>query len=46
MKNKKEKKPKYVDDGHTVYNMDIEGFKWHDRKKNKKANCINILIML
>lgn len=42
MKNKKEKKPKYVDDGHTVYNMDIEGFKWHDRKKNKKADNLKI----
>ena len=39
MKEKKEKtkkkKVKYVDDGHTIYNMDIEGFKWHDRKAKK-----------
>ena len=35
MKNKK-KKDKYIDDGHTIYNMDVEGFKWHDNKiKNK-----------
>lgn len=32
----KKKKKKYVDDGHTIYNMDVSGFKWHDRKvKNK-----------
>ena len=31
MKNKK-KKVEYIDDGHTIYNMDVEGFKWHDNK--------------
>lgn len=35
MKKEKSKKPEYVDDGHTVYNMDIDGFRWHDRKKAK-----------
>ena len=37
----KKKKQKYVDDGHTIYNMDIEGFKWHDKKK-KKENDVNL----
>lgn len=37
MKNKK-KKDEYIDDGHTIYNMDVEGFKWHDNKvKNKNS---------
>lgn len=37
MKDKK-KKDEYIDDGHTIYNMDIEGFKWHDNKiKNKDS---------
>ena len=33
----KKNKEKYVDDGHTIYNMDVDGFKWHDRnvKKNQ-----------
>lgn len=31
MKNKK-KKVEYIDDGHTIYNMDVEGLKWHDNK--------------
>lgn len=35
---KKEKKEKYIDDGHTIYNMDIEGFKWHDRKVKNGQN--------
>ncbi len=31
-------KKKYVDDGHTIYNMDVDGFKWHDKKiKNKEG---------
>ena len=30
---KKNKKEEYIDDGHTIYNMDVEGFKWHDKKK-------------
>ncbi len=39
---KKEKKKKYVDDGHTIYNMDIDGFKWHDRKlKNENKIGLN-----
>lgn len=33
---KKSKKKDFVDDGRTVYDMDVEGFKWHDRKKQKK----------
>ena len=37
----KKKKQKYVDDGHTIYNMDIEGFKWHDKKK-KKENDVKL----
>lgn len=36
MANKKKKKEKFVDDGRTVYDMDIEGFSWHDRKAKKK----------
>ena len=37
MKNKR-KKDEYIDDGHTIYSMDIEGFKWHDSKiKNKDS---------
>ncbi|MGM9969594.1 MAG: hypothetical protein ACI35S_04260 [Anaeroplasma sp.] len=38
MKKSKKRKEKYIDDGHTIYNMDIEGFKWHDqniKKQNK-----------
>ncbi len=35
------KKQKYVDDGHTIYNMDIEGFKWHD-KKQKQSGQLNL----
>lgn len=38
---KKNKKDEYVDDGHTIYNMDIEGFKWHD-KKVKNQNGLNL----
>ena len=34
---KKKNKKEYYDDGHTIYNMDVEGFKWHD-KKVKQAN--------
>ncbi len=34
---KKKKKTKYIDDGHTIYNMDVEGFKWHDKKKGKDS---------
>lgn len=34
MKNK-EKKPKYVDDGHTIYSMDVDA-KWN-KSKNKKT---------
>ncbi len=33
---KEKKKRKYVDDGHTIYNMDVDGFKWHDKKKKNK----------
>lgn len=32
----KKKKDEYVDDGHTIYNMDIDGFRWHDRKVKKE----------
>ena len=35
---KKEKKEKYIDDGHTIYNMDVEGFKWHDRRVKNGQN--------
>lgn len=35
-KNKKE----YIDDGHTIYNMDVEGFKWHDKKVKDKKNIV------
>lgn len=38
-KNKK-KKEKFVDDGRTVYDMDVEGFSWHDRKAKKKNNLV------
>ena len=38
---KKKKKDEYIDDGHTVYNMDIEGFRWHDRKA-RNANKTEI----
>lgn len=37
----KKKKDEYIDDGHTVYNMDIEGFRWHDRKA-RNANKTEI----
>ncbi len=33
---KEKKKRKYVDDGHTIYNMDVDGLKWHDKKKKNK----------
>ena len=32
---KKEKKEKFIDDGRTIFNMDIDGFKWHDKKKKE-----------
>lgn len=38
MSKNKKKKEKYVDDGHTIYNMDIDGFKWHDRNVKKNLN--------
>lgn len=31
---KANKKPKYIDDGHTIYNMDVDGMP-HRRAKNK-----------
>lgn len=34
----KKKKSKYIDDGHTIYNMDVEGFKWHDKKVKNESN--------
>ena len=34
----KKEKEKYVDDGHTIYNMDVEGFKWHEKKVKNKQN--------
>lgn len=34
----KEKKEKYVDDGHTIYNMDVEGFPWHEKNKRQYAS--------
>lgn len=36
----KKEKQKYIDDGHTIYNMDVDGFKWHDKKvsKDKQIN--------
>lgn len=40
---RKNKKPKteYVDDGRTVYDMNVEGFRWHDRKK-KSADGVDL----
>lgn len=37
-KTKKEKKNKiiYIDDGRTIVDMDIEGYRWHGRSKRKK----------
>lgn len=35
MNNKKEK---YVDDGHTIYNMDVEGMRGHRKKVENKNN--------
>lgn len=35
MKEKK-KKEKFVDDGRTIYNMDVEGFRWHEKNKAKQ----------
>ncbi len=32
----KKRKEKYVDDGHTIYNMNIEGFKWYNPNHDKK----------
>ena len=34
MKKEKKKKQKYVDDGHTIYNMDVDGMP-HRTTKNK-----------
>ncbi len=38
---KRKKKKKYVDDGHTIYNMDVEGFRWHDKKKASTNDYID-----
>ena len=32
---KKEKKPKYIDDGHTIYDMNVDA-PWNKQKTNKK----------
>lgn len=32
---KKQKKPKYIDDGHTIYNMDVDGMPHRPRKKKE-----------
>lgn len=32
----KKKKEEFVDDGHTIYNMNVDGFKWHDKNRDKK----------
>lgn len=38
MKNKKNK-PKYVDDGHTIYSMDVDA-KWNKTRKNSDKNAV------
>ncbi len=35
MNDSPKKKKKFVDDGRTIYPMDVEGFRWHDKKKSK-----------
>lgn len=36
--NKKKKKEEFVDDGRTIYPMDIDGFKYKRRDKSKQIN--------
>lgn len=33
---KKKNKKKFVDDGRTIYNMNVEGFRWYDKKKRNE----------
>ena len=33
----KKKKVKYIDDGRTIANMNVEGMKWHVPEKQKRA---------
>lgn len=34
----KKKKQKYVDDGHTIYNMNVEGMRGYQKKIENKDN--------
>lgn len=36
-KQKKKKKVKYIDDGRTIANMNVEGMKWYVPEKYKRA---------
>ena len=38
---KKKTKKEYYDDGHTIYNMDVDGFKWHDKKKKEASSNVD-----
>lgn len=33
---KKEKKEEFVDDGRTIYNMNVDGFSWYDKNNKGK----------